>query len=94
MPYLTYSGAAANSGKATRKGAREDFERALDRKLPIRICLQIYQACTEANREADGAEYLERALELDAVRERRSPGSPGAGVLLPREITSRRRDES
>lgn len=44
-------------------GAREDFESALDCDGSYEVYLQIYQAYTAVNREADGADYLERALE-------------------------------
>lgn len=62
VSYVLRGGGKLQEGDA--QGAREDFERALEQETTYQICLQIYQVCTEANREADGAEYLERALEL------------------------------
>ena len=44
------------------EGAGQDFEAALDHDNSYEVYLQIYHACTSANREADGADYLERAL--------------------------------
>ena len=46
------------------EGAEEDFERALKQENSYDTYLEIYQAYTAVSREADGADYLERALEL------------------------------
>ncbi len=49
------------------QGAGEDFEGALGQDNTYEMYMQIYQAYVEVNREADGADYLERALELEPV---------------------------
>ena len=47
------------------EGAGEDFEGALEQENSYDMYLQIYHAFAEVNREADGADYLERALALE-----------------------------
>ena len=61
--YVLRGGRKLREGDAA--GAGEDFESALEQENSYQIYLQIYHACAAANREADGAGYLERALEIE-----------------------------